>query len=1360
MHIVTTLDDHFLSVMRRYQKYCQGAAAGGVCGACGTAGLVNGGKPIPLKKLRFFILRTDNHSTSMYARFHRELQRASSAKERAIAQFKIDTLHTCEHRGNVYHLFEQGVKEVNGSTCCNTCNTCYTTLQAFIDKVKKWDSDIVIRLSKTVEKETILDDDSVVYRPPLNTFSDWDFGRIIMEYVDDNGQRKELQSLSPIERQALCKLIVGADIHEVKDAMDVNFACRLKGQTIVMPCNLAEMLHEYSVKSLPRRDLPKWVKILFQGRKNCYTSKMSAQLNGGRARMDYEEVRRHLLRLKQLGVYSDIDIASKAECNWCQNKSTIQEEIAVLNDPRAAVAQAQRSSDIARQWDTDCTRPQARGAPSQADFSVVMSTNAMATAANADRNLAIAFVAMAAGEKGPSGVSDDDVKAKGIPANENCSDQVSDTNVNVDVGDSAESGPDTKTVKSILDNDPINEFTHMPQILSGAFPHEFPFGVSKDDLGGPASLKKRVLRRLTRVYDGRVSHNYHLLVYLGNMILRHKSVGATSARVEVDCSQPLVNYLNRPDFDATSKAIAKNPDGEEARALVKKVSPWVRLAGRKVPFSPMERLSSAYHLYACYHHLGLSSFFITLAPKTLTNQLMLRFGTFQDNTHKGSYEELDLPEHLQSRVKLLTSNTIAQARAYEVIITAVCSVLFGIKPDSDCRKTHKPEPGLFGTATAYYGVTECQSRNALHAHFVVWVRALHPDIVQQFAHDETLRKRIVGAVDAVVTGSKEYYEEYTLSVSMSESVDVTDAVSMKNHEEYTLPANISETLEIKVYGDIYSQLVVGDKVVEARIYYPSFRKFGPGHYIKFVNGSNPAEWFLVRMTYKRIYDCFKEMLLNEGVEDCLPNITGGIDAAVKKYHSFRKGTYEALAQEHQVVAYRFTEKVSGIGCSDESTRRLSSNRLTKVISTPPPVSESVVTREPGCGSSLTDDSASKSGARPETFMQTDDSRRNNSAARESMRTRDPPSDGYADDSGSNGTEAATETSCASPAPAFLDKILTFNFDNRELKVGDVFFDGDNGADSGIGGYTLGWVEVVAKCSGKVYLSPVYSPSPPLVAKHPNEMSEEAVAELFEADVTTRSGRSLKELLRNRYCWEWSVSLAGKAAALHRCKVRGLLVMMAYNVHGFANGKRHTLTCHKYKDTYRAKWCRLGFGRSVFPCTDVRQIVKVMVKTQAVDSNDESDFERAVCAAVDEVESTICQDDFDTGCVPRSPPSAQSHINSTPENQTRCRNGHRQTPPECARRLFERSNKRCNDVQPLPRDAAATIQTEIDPDVAMPRKRKRKNVAVLRLSCCNDTLCDENVADPHVVSLRKRKRKIAGVSRSHSCSKRIGSIHPV
>ena len=254
------------------------------------------------------------------------------------------------------------------------------------------------------------------------------------------------------------------------------------------------------------------------------------------------------------------------------------------------------------------------------------------------------------------------------------------------------------------------------------------------------------------------------------------------------------------------------------------------------------------------------------------------------------------------------------------------------------------------------------------------------------------------------------------------------------------------------------------------------------------------------------------------------------------------------------------------------------------------------------------------------------------------------------------------------SPAFLDKVLDFNFDDRTLNVNDVFFDGDNGEDAGPDAYTLGWVQVVAKRCAKVYLSPVYGPSPPLVAKHIREMSDAAVKEVFKPDVSTRAGRTLNNLLGGRYCWQWSASLAGKAAALHRCKVRGLLVMMSYNVHGFPNGKRHSLTCHKYKDTYRAKWCRLGFGRSVFENTDVRHIVKrgngegyrsdceeaadvgvnaVVVgaddecESEPVEyvgfyTDDESTFEEAACAAVTEVESMNSDSDSaSSGCVPRS-----------------------------------------------------------------------------------------------------------------------------
>lgn len=248
---------------------------------------------------------------------------------------------------------------------------------------------------------------------------------------------------------------------------------------------------------------------------------------------------------------------------------------------------------------------------------------------------------------------------------------------------------------------------------------EFPFGVTSEELGSTGTVLKRILRRLTRVYDGRVAHNYVLLMYVANLVYRHASLAATSARVNMESSAAVVEIVNHPEWRERSEIVSNNPTGPEAKALIKQIAPLIRLAGKRVPWSPMERLSASYHIYALYHVFGAPAFFVTFSPKVLTNQLMLTFGEMQ-SPDKGV--DLTLPKNLQHRVQLLTSNTIAQARAYELMLDAVLTVLFGIKPESKSHKTHMPRPGLFGIPTAYYGVTECQARNALHAHFVIWVR--------------------------------------------------------------------------------------------------------------------------------------------------------------------------------------------------------------------------------------------------------------------------------------------------------------------------------------------------------------------------------------------------------------------------------------------------------------------------------------------------------------------------------------------------------------------------------------------------------------------------------------------------------------
>ena len=101
---------------------------------------------------------------------------------------------------------------------------------------------------------------------------------------------------------------------------------------------------------------------------------------------------------------------------------------------------------------------------------------------------------------------------------------------------------------------------------------------------------------------------------------------------------------------------------------------------------------------------------------------------------------------------------MAQGRAYALIVEAVTTVLFGVRPIHTAKKQHQPQPGLFGTASAFYGVTEVQSRNALHAHMVLWVRSLDPRMIEKFAHEPLARERIIHKIDSIVCASSENFE--------------------------------------------------------------------------------------------------------------------------------------------------------------------------------------------------------------------------------------------------------------------------------------------------------------------------------------------------------------------------------------------------------------------------------------------------------------------------------------------------------------------------------------------------------------------------------------------------------------------------
>ena len=758
-----------------------------------------------------------------------------------------------------------------------------------------------------------------------------------------------------------------------------------------------------------------------------------------------------------------------------------------------------------------------------------------------DENLVTSFVAMAGGLEARS---TSDQSGSETNAVETTSSRVTNTPT------TSTAGPEgnTTTVRSTVESTPVNEFSDLARILSCAFPTEFPFGVDCEDLGSTGSILKRVLKRLTRVYDGRVAHNYVLLMYVANIQYRHESLASTNARVDTESAAEVVDIVNHPGWKARAEIVANNPTGPEAQALVKQIAPLVKLAGKKVPWSPLERLSASYHIYAMYHVFGAPAFFVTFSPKILTNQLMLRFGEMQ--SPEGGTIDLTLPKHLQHRVKLLTSNTIAQARAYELMLNAVLSVLFGIQPESRSHKTHMPKAGLFGTPTSYYGVTECQARNALHAHFVIWVRTMHPEMLQRIAHDEDLRQVLIKAIDSVVTASTEHFEN-----CVSESKVICKFNS-------------------KPYGIRYGPTDTGKSVkLNSVVWGSRASKFSlsPGMTISSFDGKNVTE------------------MRSESVRDMIKTHTGPVTIVFDRNTIFDPATGRVKKPlepqpETTDVGYKPSVKFSA-----EVNRCVSEGSIVKTFV--PPWAMNDTPAKPSDGD-VTDSS-------PPVDKDDQDSTVDSNLH---VTGSSPVDDESTVDSNFNGGTEKNETNRADNHNMSLpvrDNILDQDFDATPLSVGDVFFDGNNGDACDVDDYTLGWVEVVAVHGRSVFLSPIYSPERPFVPKGVHDIPTGSRPDMIDdhyIDTKLRTRRlpdPIIEVIRERNCWEWDASLANKAAALHRLKVRGQIVMSAYNVHGFANGetqRRHSHRCHKYKGTYKAKWCTLGFGRTVFNTTDLRQVV--------------------------------------------------------------------------------------------------------------------------------------------------------------------------
>ena len=89
--------------------------------------------------------------------------------------------------------------------------------------------------------------------------------------------------------------------------------------------------------------------------------------------MDYDVVVKALKFLQKTHPsYKDVRIASADDCNWEEQRISIQQDPIIVNDGATIAHEAHMTSDIAEGWDPNCRVPQTKGSPLDADFGTIL----------------------------------------------------------------------------------------------------------------------------------------------------------------------------------------------------------------------------------------------------------------------------------------------------------------------------------------------------------------------------------------------------------------------------------------------------------------------------------------------------------------------------------------------------------------------------------------------------------------------------------------------------------------------------------------------------------------------------------------------------------------------------------------------------------------------------------------------------------------------------------------------------------------------------------------------------------------------------------------------------------------------------
>ena len=597
--------------------------------------------------------------------------------------------------------------------CCQACASQLNKCSRKIHKLEKEaQNTLFLKFDSNLHANVHTIENNIVFMPPIkDTWLEWDYGHVVTHYIDPDGRRVDLtdekgvtvtlNDLSDGEIQAVSPLIPASKIIKLSSSFDDHVGHKVIGHIVTLPTSSNRAIYDTTSTILPRLDVAEYNRILYLGTAGNYSSRIAFRLNARRHVMRQYVTESYLKAMQQANesFANKTRFRKPTKAEWAAQRDAYQGDIIAEPDKSSLDIEEMLRGDIARGWDTTLRTKQTDNSI-DAEFSDVMVTKN--TPLDPDERVLRQMLQL---------------------HNEIQSKDELDTPMTVQIKDNA-----------------LNDYTKNPELLHFAFPLLFPLGVTARQIRTTGLMHQSTIRRLLCSADGRFARAKTFLFHLMNQKMRHDNNRSVALRINsnTEMSKKIVAFVNSEEFDALCVAASANPKGPAARALLAKVRPLVSLSGRATKWSALERAAVKGKLFSLTQIFTPSALFLTFAPKVLDCDLVIRLAAIQLGLTDAEIREVMNPEGLNQRVRIVSDNPIAQARAFQHMIRGFCNIILGLpqwnetKPRAD--RINRPK-GLFGTPLAYCGPIETQHRGSLHLHVLVQIAELRPALLQRFAHD-------------------------------------------------------------------------------------------------------------------------------------------------------------------------------------------------------------------------------------------------------------------------------------------------------------------------------------------------------------------------------------------------------------------------------------------------------------------------------------------------------------------------------------------------------------------------------------------------------------------------------------------------